>query len=112
MDEKIHGQFTGGEVEMDPYIGGTFEVYHGYITGKNKELVPYSKIVQSWIADEINWPKTHESTVIFEFSELEGGKTLLKFSHLDVPEDMKDALEKGWYSYYWDPMRELFTTYR
>ena len=50
MDSKKHAIFSGSAAKISRAIGGEYSAYDGYITGKNIELVPDQKIVQSWRA--------------------------------------------------------------
>ncbi|NHJ26299.1 MAG: hypothetical protein EAX89_17100 [Candidatus Lokiarchaeota archaeon] len=37
--------------------------------------------------------------------------TLIKFTHVDVPEGAYESVKEGWYTYYWDPLRALLEKY-
>jgi len=71
MDSKKHAAFTEAQATISRKAGGTFQAYDGYATGKNIELIPDKKIVQSWRASD--WPEGHHSLVTFEFKEKNGG---------------------------------------
>lgn len=45
----------------------SFALFGGNINGKFEELVPYTKITQSWRCNQ--WPTGHFSNVSFEFEE-------------------------------------------
>lgn len=107
MDEKLHGLITEGDVKISDRPDGRFEIFSGYCHGYNIELLPGRKIVQAWHFDEDEWPRNHYSICTFEFEPHEGG-CLLKFHQSDIPEDCGDKLEKGWQSYYWEPMQQYF----
>lgn len=106
MDAEKHAQFTGAEATIEDTVGAEFSVHNGYITGKNLELEPGKKIVQTWKARDEAWPDDHYSTVMFEFSESSDG-TVLEFTHTDVPEAKAESIEQGWYDHYWNPMKEM-----
>jgi activator of HSP90 ATPase len=57
MDEKTHSAFTGGKAKISRKVGGQFTIYEGDIEGKNLELIPDQKIVQSWRYSD--WPEGH-----------------------------------------------------
>jgi|SRR6185437_7671724 len=106
MDSKKHALFTGAPADIENKVGGNFTVHHGYITGKNLELVPGKKIVQSWHAEEENWPDDYFSKITFDLKEDKGG-TLLNFTHEGVPVEHANSIEDGWKTYYWEPLKEM-----
>ncbi|HLC93034.1 MAG TPA: SRPBCC family protein [archaeon] len=105
MDSKKHSKFTESKCIIGKSAGDSFFAYDGYIEGKNIELVPAKRIVQSWRSD--GWPQGHYSEVIFEFSKTKTG-TELKFTHKGVPENDFEEKSDGWYGHYWDKMKSAF----
>ncbi|KKL60869.1 hypothetical protein LCGC14_2200990, partial [marine sediment metagenome] len=63
MDSKIHSKFTEGKAKISREIGGSYSVFEGDLTGKNVELIPDKKIVQTWRSEGENWPKGYYSTI-------------------------------------------------
>jgi uncharacterized protein YndB with AHSA1/START domain len=111
MSSEIQSIFTDSDCRIGENVGDDYDAYDGYIEGTNLELVPYSKIVQSWTAFEDAWPEDHETKVIFELSPKENG-TELKFTHENVPENLYDAFYDGWIEHYWEPMKDYFESTR
>ena len=107
MDEKKHAAFTDSEVSMDPKAGGKFSVFDGYITGKNLQLVPGKKIVQSWKAIEDGWPDDHFSQISFTIEPEKKGCRLI-FEHTDIPDGLKDRFDEGWKEHYWERLKDYF----
>jgi activator of HSP90 ATPase len=105
MDAKKHAEFTGSLVKMSRSIGGKFSIYDGDIEGKNLELIPDQKIVQSWRYSD--WPEGHYSKATFSLKEISEG-TRLTFTQTGVPEQFYEDIRQGWLDYYWGPMKELF----
>ena len=105
MDSKKHAEFTGDDAKIDNKVGGKFTAYGDYIEGENVELVADKKIVQKWRASD--WPDAHFSTATFELKEKDG-KTELKFTQENVPDENFDEISKGWYDYYWNPLNNYF----
>lgn len=103
MDSKKHAGFTGSEARIENKIGGSFEVWDGYATGVNKELVPGKKIVQSWRASD--WPEGEESEITINLIP-EGNKTKLKFLQTNIPDDFYSDVKQGWIDYYWEPLKK------
>ncbi len=99
MDSKKHAAFTEAQTTISRKAGGAFQAYDGYATGKNLELIPDKKIVQSWRASD--WPEGHYSMVTFEFKE-KNGETVLEFTQTDIPAEAYAEIEQGWQEWYWD----------
>jgi activator of HSP90 ATPase len=104
MDQKKHSAFTGADAKVSRRVGGAFTVWDGYATGKNLELVPGKKIVQSWRVSE--WPEGTESKVTFSFAKTKKG-TKLTFTQTGVPDDAASDIAQGWKDYYWKPMKGM-----
>lgn len=104
MDSAKHAEFTGGEAKISRKVGGKFTAYDGYAEGKNLELVPDEKIVQSWRASD--WPEGHYSMVTFELAKTKTG-TRLTFVQTEVPAEFSDDVAQGWIDWYWTPMKEM-----
>lgn len=105
MDSKHHAKFTGEAARISREVGGEIMAYGGYITGRNIELVPDQRIVQTWRASD--WPGGLESTVTFVLTRVPAG-TRLQFTHRGVPGDQYESIRQGWIDYYWTPMKALF----
>jgi activator of HSP90 ATPase len=106
MDSKKHSLFTGGKAVIGKKAGDTFSAYDGYITGKNIELIPGKKILQTWKATDDGWPEDHYSTIEFVFKKTKEG-TELQFTHTNIPTTVKANYAQGWDDYYWEPMKAM-----
>ena len=104
MSSRQHAKFTGAPASISNKEGGRFSVFGDYATGKNLELIPGKKIVQTWRAD--NWPEDAESIVTFEMEETKEG-TKLTFTQTGVPASDHESIKQGWIDYYWNPMKEF-----
>jgi activator of HSP90 ATPase len=108
MDPRKHAEFTGGRAVISRKVGGKINIYDGYITGENIELVPDKKIVQLWKPDEGDcWPSDHYSKATFALKAEKSG-TRLTFTQTGVPVDCGDRFDTGWKENYWGPMKEMF----
>ena len=105
IDPVKHSELTGGTAEIVRKVGGRFNAFDSYISGKILELVPDRKIVASWRFEEEGWPKDHYSRATFLFGKTKNG-TRLSFTHSGVPESSFEDVSKGWHEYYWTPMKE------
>jgi activator of HSP90 ATPase len=104
MDEKKHAELVGSDAKISRKVGGKFVIYGGDVEGKNLELVPDQKIVQTWRYSD--WPEGHYSTATFALEKVVTG-TRLTFTQTDVPDDKFEDIKQGWKDYYWTPMKEI-----
>ncbi len=102
MDSKKHCAFTSSKVSISRKVGGKFSVYDNYATGKNLILIKDKKIVQTWRASD--WPNGHFSKVTFLLTKTKTG-TKLTFTQQGMPEDQYKEISKGWYDFYWNPIK-------
>jgi activator of HSP90 ATPase len=104
MDSRKHSLLTGSKAVIGKKKGDHFTAYDGYIEGITLDLEPDRKITQSWRGSD--WPEGHYSEVTFLLKETVDG-TLLEFIQKDVPAQFYDDITKGWYDFYWKPMKQL-----
>jgi activator of HSP90 ATPase len=104
MDSKKHADLTGSPADISRDAGGGFNIYDGYITGKNIELVQDKKIVQEWRAEEDCWPQEHFSILSITLEKASGG-TKLVLEQEKVPQECADDIEKGWHDFYLNPLK-------
>jgi len=110
LDSLAHSAMTGGEASMSDEVGAEVSAWDGYITGRNLELVPGERIVQSWRTGKFT--DGHEdSTITLTFEELDDG-TLLTLVHSNVPDEQRNYEEGGWESNYFEPMKAYFANLR
>ena len=110
LDSLAHTEMTGGEAIMSDEVGAEVAAWDGYITGRNLELVPGERIVQSWRTSEFS--DAHEDSIItVTLEEVEDG-TLLTLVHSKVPEGQTSYEEGGWEEHYFEPMKEYFAKRR
>jgi activator of HSP90 ATPase len=105
LDSRRHARITGQPAKMSKKEGGKFSAGGHYISGYNVELVPGKRIVQAWRASE--WPKGSYSILRLELkSKGKGSKVIV--DHLGIPDRFRDGVDKGWYEFYWNPMKAYF----
>lgn len=104
MDSAKHSELTGAPANISREVGAKISVYDGEIDGKNLELIPDQKIVQSWRYSD--WPEGHYSTATFSLEKSSDGTTLI-FTQTGIPEDLYEDIRQGWIDYYWEPLKEL-----
>ena len=107
MDSKKHSKLTEGKAIVSREVGGSFSIFEGALSGKNVELIQDKKIVQTWRGDGENWPKGYYSTITLTLEPDDTG-TLIKFTHVDIPEASYESVKEGWDTYYWGPLKDMF----
>jgi uncharacterized protein YndB with AHSA1/START domain len=110
LDSVGHSQMTGGAAQMSDQIGAEISAWDGYISGRNLELVPGERIVQSWRTSEFG--DAHRDSTITVILQSLGDGTLLTLEHSNVPEEHRSYEEGGWQSNYFEPMAAYFTERR
>ncbi len=107
MSSKGHSGMTGSPAIVSAVVGGEFDAWDGYIHGKNLELIPSKRIVQSWRTSEFS--KDEPDSRIEITLEPVGDKTKLTLKHTGLPPH-GGQYEQGWVDSYFDPMQEYFSS--
>jgi activator of HSP90 ATPase len=106
LSSEGHSDMTGGEAIISDKVGDTFSAWDGYIEGKNIELEPFSRIVQSWRTSEF---EDHEDDSQIEvLLNEQNGHTELTLVHTNLPES-GGHYKKGWEEHYFEPMKTYFS---
>ena len=106
LDSDAHSAMTGGSPTiMSNEEGKPFAAHNAYLWGKNLELVPNKKIVQTWRTT--GFKSTDEDSQIEVLLEEDQEGTLLTLKHSNVPEQ-EIHVEQGWVSHYFEPMTSYF----
>ncbi len=106
LDGTQHTKMTGGTATASSKVGGKFEAWDGYITGKNLLLEKNIKIVQEWRTSE--FPITAPSSIIEIYLTPSKTGTILKLKHHKIPYGQPDY-KKGWKDHYFEPMSAYFS---
>ena len=106
LDSLVHSEMTGGEASMSDEVGAEVSAWDEYIKGRNLELVPGERIVQSWRTEE--FADEHADSIITVMLEETDDGTLLTLVHSNVPDEHKSYEEGGWQSNYFEPMQTYF----
>lgn len=105
LDSDEHTAMTGGSAAVSNVVGGAFEAWDGYITGKNLELEPSKRIVQSWRTTEFT--DDEEDSRLEIVLEAQAGGTLVTIKHTNLPGHGLQY-EQGWIDSYFVPMMGYF----
>lgn len=105
LDSEGHTKMTGSPANSSANVGDSFDAWDGYITGKNLEIEPGKRIVQSWRTKDFE--ETHgDSQIEVTFEAVESGAKVT-LHHTDVPVG-HGKYEQGWVTHYFEPMTKYF----
>ena len=108
LDSEAHAAMTGGSPAiMNDEVDLPFAAHNAYLWGKNLELIPDQKIVQSWRTTGFK-STDEDSQIEVNFEEHEEG-TLLTLTHSNVPAQ-EEHVEQGWVTHYFEPMIAYFNS--
>jgi len=106
LNSKAHTKMTGSKATVTSKPGGKFTAWDNYITGKNLELIPGKRILQSWRTTEFS--KTDlDSHLLLKFEPVKGGAKII-LVHTEIPEGQSAGYKKGWKDFYFKPMKTYF----
>lgn len=105
LSPQRHTKMTGGTAFVSDKVGDGFTAWEGVITGKNLELEPYHRIVQSWRSNKFE-PSEEDSQIEVLLSEGDN-ETTLTLKHTNVPES-GEHYKQGWEEHYFEPMKRYF----
>jgi activator of HSP90 ATPase len=107
LDSKQHSAFTGGKANISAKVNAKHTAWDGYIWGKNLELKPGKKIIQTWRTAE--FPEdAPDSTLEVSFEE-KAGKTKLNLYHYGLQKGDAKKYKDGWKKHYFEPMKNYFS---
>jgi activator of HSP90 ATPase len=106
LDSVGHAAMTGVNASISDQVEDTFSVYNDYIVGRNLNLIPHSRIVQTWRTSEFD--EGDEDSHLDITFEADGNETLLTINHTNIPDESPDYAA-GWQEYYFAPMRIYFS---
>ncbi len=106
LSSEGHTKMTGGTAKISDKIGDEFTAWDGYIEGKNIELEPYKRILQSWRTSQF-LEDEQDSQLEILLNEVDG-QTELTLIHTNVPESGEHYI-KGWDESYFQPMKTYFS---
>lgn len=105
LDSKQHGLMTGAKAKVNAEVGGKFEAWDSYITGKNLKLESNKRIVQEWRTSEFSEDEDYSFLEIVFAKAKEGTKITIK--HSNLPEHGMQY-KQGWVDNYFKPMKDYF----
>ncbi|MEK6155557.1 SRPBCC domain-containing protein [Flavobacteriaceae bacterium 3-367] len=110
LDPDGHSAMTGGgKAIVHDEVDKPFAVHDAYLWGKNLQLIPGKKIVQSWRTTGFETADEDSKIEVVLSPHAEG--TLLTLTHSNVP-DQEVHVKQGWVRHYFEPMKAYFSEIR
>ena len=105
---SIIKKWSGSEGKVSDAIGGTIEMFDGWVKGEVLDYKPGKKLSYSWKPSE--WDKkTTPSVVVITFNEHKAGTEVI-VEHEDFPSAEEAARHKdGWIDFVFEPLNDYFT---
>ncbi|SEE55497.1 Uncharacterized conserved protein YndB, AHSA1/START domain [Rhizobiales bacterium GAS188] len=109
LDGKRHAAMTGGHAATaSKRKGGKMTAWDGYIEGRNLELEPGRRIVQSWRTTKFT--KDDPDSQIEVLLEPVANGTRVTLRHSKVPDGHTSYRDGGWQKSYFAPMKRHFAS--
>jgi len=106
LSSAKHSAMTGARAKASKKVGAAYSAWDGYIVGRNLELEPNRRIVQSWRTAEFAAADS-DSTIVVALAPV-GAGTRLTLRHSGVPDGQTAYENEGWRKFYFEPMRAYF----
>jgi uncharacterized protein YndB with AHSA1/START domain len=107
LNSEEHALMTGAFASVSAIVGEPFEAWDGYIQGKNLELDPPKRILQSWRTSE--FAEDEEDSRLEILFEPEGTGTRVTIHHSNLPSPGMQY-KQGWIDSYFEPMKIYFSS--
>ena len=107
LDSRAHGAMTGAKASQSPRLGAKVTAWDGYISGRNLQLVPGRRIVQSWRTTKFT-DADPDSRIAVTLRAVPGGTRII-LRHSRVPDGHTSYEDGGWQANYFTPMKAYFT---
>ncbi len=106
LDSDLHSAMTGALASVSNTQGAAFSAWDNYIHGRNLELLPHKKIVQSWRTSDFKQGEP-DSFLELSFKPVPAG-TELHLLHKELPAGSRAQYLQGWQDFYFKPMQAFF----
>ena len=108
-DSKLISTWGGQKGKVSSKVGGTMEMFDGWVKGSVVKFVPARKLAYTWRPSD--WPEFDgESLVEYTFAA-SGKGTKIVLRHSGFPnESEKKNHRSGWKEFVFDPLKSYFAT--
>ncbi len=110
LDSKTHGQMVDANAQIEPNVGGKFNIWDGELIGETVEIDDKNlKIVQTWRSDSDDWEENYYTNLTLNFLPYQN-HTKLVLSQIDIPTESAEDIKQGWKDFYFKPMQKFFSS--
>ena len=98
-DPALILRWMGTDAELEPRAGGIYRVAvnpRSIVRGEFVEVVPHSRVVFTWGFEEADATVGPGASTVEVTLEPDGGGTLLRLVHRDLPEPSRPQHDIGW----------------
>jgi len=108
-DSKLIAAWCGQKGKVSSNVGGTFEMFDGWVSGKVLEFKPGKSLIYTWRPSD--WPEFEEESVVKYSFSASGKGTKIVLEHANFPnETEKKNTKSGWKEFVFDPLKNYFST--
>jgi len=104
MSSEKLAALNGAAAQVSQEVGGVFSAHGGAVTGRQLELVPNVRIVQSWRTEE--FAAADPDSILELRLEPDGDGTRLVLRHTELPPGTGATYRQGWEDHYFVYMRK------
>lgn len=101
-----HSAMTDSPAQVSDKPGEPFQAGDGYIQGRNLELEPPHRILQSWRTEDFS--NEDPDSRLEVMLEAAGEDTRITLHHSQLPPD-SEPYRQGWIEHYFTPMKAYFS---
>jgi len=103
-DPKLIRAWSGEEGIVEKMVGGRFEMFNGWVSGKVLKCAD-KELAYTWKTTD--WPEDATETEVHYLLENDEAGTKVTIDHTGFPdEDEMKSHRSGWTDYFFDPMED------
>jgi uncharacterized protein YndB with AHSA1/START domain len=108
-ESKLIAKWCGQKGKVSSKVGGAFEMFDGWVSGKVLEFRPGKSLIYTWRPSD--WPEFEEESVVKYAFSASGKGTKIVLEHANFPnETEKKNTRSGWKEFVFDPLKTYFST--
>jgi uncharacterized protein YndB with AHSA1/START domain len=103
-DAALIRKWSGGEAVVENMVGGRFEMFDGWVTGKVLKLTN-NELAYTWTAGD--WPDGSEASEVHYLLKDDEAGTRIILKHTGFPNaDEMSGHKAGWTDFFFDPLED------
>lgn len=103
----IIAKWSNGEAVLEPKVGGTFEMFDGWVKGNVLAYEPGKKLSYSW--KPVEWSKKADASIVTYIFDADKAGTKITLTHNGFPNIKEsDSHKSGWVDNVFEPVNDYF----